>query len=64
MNKQELINRLNISLKTYYNWEKNKPELIKIIELGLLKEKEIEQNLEGFKDIGSVVKKYTMKYKI
>jgi hypothetical protein len=31
--------RFNISASTYYNWEKEKPELIKIIELGLEYEK-------------------------
>ena len=55
--KKELAKRFNISLPTYYSWEKNKPELIKIIELGLLKEKELEENLDGFEDLGNVVKK-------
>lgn len=31
--------RFNIAASTYYNWEKEKPELIKIIELGLEYEK-------------------------
>ncbi|TLP36941.1 TetR/AcrR family transcriptional regulator [Arcobacter arenosus] len=55
--KKELAKRFNISLPTYYSWEKNKPELIKIIELGLMKEKELEENLDGFEDLGNVVKK-------
>lgn len=33
--KEERAKRFNISLATYYNWEKAKPELIKVIELGL-----------------------------
>jgi transcriptional regulator with XRE-family HTH domain len=39
--KEELAERFNISIATFYNWEKNKPELIKVIELGINKEKEI-----------------------
>lgn len=35
MNKKELAVRLDISLATLYNWEKTKPELIKLINLGL-----------------------------
>lgn len=38
--KKDLCNKINISLKTYYNWEKEKPYLIKLIELGLKKELE------------------------
>ena len=37
--KEERAERVNISVSTYYNWEKEKPELIKIIELGLEYEK-------------------------
>lgn len=39
MNKKELAIRLDISLATLYNWEKTKPELIKLINLGLKEEK-------------------------
>lgn len=55
--KKALSNRFNISLPTFYSWEKNKPELIKIIELGLMKEKELNKDLDGFEDIGNAVKK-------
>ena len=46
-----------ISVSTYYNWEKEKPELIKIIELGLQKENEIENNLNGFSNLDEAVGK-------
>ena len=49
--KEELAERFNISIATYYNWEKNKPDLIKVIELGLQKEKEIEQGSENEIDL-------------
>ena len=55
--KEDIAKRFNISIATFYNWEKTKPELIKIIELGLMKEKELEKDLDGFEDIGNAVKK-------
>lgn len=39
--KEELSNSFNISLPTFYNWEKNKPRLIELILLGLQKRKRI-----------------------
>jgi DNA-binding XRE family transcriptional regulator len=32
---KDLAKRCNITEQTYHNWKKNKPELIKLIELGL-----------------------------
>lgn len=55
--KEELSNRFNISLPTFYNWEKNKPQLIELILLGLQKEKEISNNLENINDIYPIIKK-------
>lgn len=34
--------RINSNARTLYNWEETKPELIKLIELGLEKEKELQ----------------------
>lgn len=52
---KELISeRINISLATFYNWEKSKPELIKLLLLGLEKENEdliIDEKKELIKDI-------------
>lgn len=39
---KELAKRFNITEQTYNNWKKNKPELIKIIELGLSLENTLE----------------------
>lgn len=36
---KELSKRLNISEQTYHNWKKDKPELIKLINMGLDMEK-------------------------
>lgn len=57
IDKEERAKRFNISLATYYNWEKTKPDLIKIIELGLQKEEEISKNLESINDIYPIIEK-------
>lgn len=61
--KEERAERFNISVSTYYNWEKEKPELIKIIELGLQKENEIENNLDGFSNLDEAVGQLLPKFK-
>lgn len=45
MNKKELAVRIDVSVATLYNWEKTKPELIRLINLGL-KDEKIEANDE------------------
>ncbi|MCT7610381.1 TetR/AcrR family transcriptional regulator [Aliarcobacter butzleri] len=57
IDKEERAKRFNISLATYYNWEKTKPDLIKIIELGLQKEEEISKNLENINDIYPIIER-------
>jgi transposase len=44
--KEELSQMFDISISTFYNWEKTKPRLIEIIKLGLQKEKEQSLNIE------------------
>ncbi len=61
--KQELSNSFNISLPTFYNWEKNKPRLIEIILLGLQKENEIKNNLDGFSNLDDAVGQLLPKFK-
>ncbi|MDP3465349.1 MAG: hypothetical protein Q8R86_06220 [Sulfuricurvum sp.] len=54
MTKEELANELGVSLKTLYNWEKEKPGLVKLINLGLTMEDQIdeaEKHLEKLKAI-------------
>ena len=36
---KDIAKRCNISEQTYYNWKKDKPELIKLISMGLDMEK-------------------------
>ena len=54
MTKEELAEELGVSLKTLYNWEKEKPGLVKLINLGLTVEDQIqeaERHLEKLKAI-------------
>jgi len=43
MTKKELAERINVDPKTLKNWETTKPELLKLIYLGLATEKYIAQ---------------------
>ena len=61
--KEELSIRFDISISTFYNWEKTKPELIKIILLGLEKENDITHNLDGFTDLDKAVGQLLPKFK-
>lgn len=55
--KEELSNSFNISLPTFYNWEKNKPRLIELILLGLQKEKELLENIEDAEKLYPMIQK-------
>ena len=61
--KEKLAEDFNISLGTFYNWEKTKPKLVEIIRLGLLKEIEIENNLNGFSNLDDAVGQLLPKFK-
>lgn len=37
--KEEISKRIDIAISTFYNWEKTKPELLKLVILGLEYEK-------------------------
>lgn len=51
MHREELAKKFNVSLKTLHNWEKDKPELIKIINLGLLAETQLEETRNHLKKL-------------
>lgn len=54
MTRKELAEKLEVDPNTLRNWEKNKPELIKLINGGLMLEKqiqEIEKNLHELKNM-------------
>ncbi len=43
MTKEELAELLNVSRNTLTNWEKEKPDLVRLINLGLSVENQIEE---------------------
>lgn len=47
MTKKELAKRINVDPKTLTNWETSKPELIKLLQLGLVAEQHI-QDVENY----------------
>lgn len=49
--REELAKRVNSTAKTLYNWETSKPELIKLLKLGLEKENEIKNGIKNENDI-------------
>ncbi|MDD2895584.1 MAG: hypothetical protein PHG81_06130 [Aliarcobacter sp.] len=51
MTKKELAERINVDPKTLKNWETTKPELLKLIYLGLTTEKHIKETEEYIKVI-------------
>ena len=54
MKREEIAELFNVSLRTLHNWEKEKPELIRIINLGLLADNQIEEtkkHLEKLEDM-------------
>lgn len=69
MNRQELAELLNISRGTLNNWEKEKPELIRLINQGLALDEQIKETkiylekLEAIKEKASSKKINTIKEK-
>lgn len=61
--KDELAERVDIASSTFYKWEKTKPELIKLLLLGLQKENEIINNLDGFSNLDEAVGQLLPKFK-
>lgn len=51
MTKKELAERLNIDVKTLTSWEETRPEIMKLIRLGLATEMHIEDVEKYLQDI-------------
>lgn len=51
MTKKELADRINVDPKTLKNWETSKPELLKLIYLGLATEEHLKKTEEYIKII-------------
>ncbi|MCH9814780.1 MAG: helix-turn-helix domain-containing protein [Epsilonproteobacteria bacterium] len=54
MTRNELAEKLNVSLRTLSNWEKEKPELVKLINIGLSLDKQIEETENHLKHLKSL----------
>ena len=63
MNKEELAKKFNVSLRTLHNWENEKPELIRIINLGLLADTQLEETKNHLKKL-EAMQKYAGKGKL
>ena len=59
--KDDLAERIDIASSTFYKWEKTKPELIKLLLLGLQKEKELSLNIENVDDEVETMKERILK---
>ena len=57
MTKQELAKILNITRPTLNKWEKEKPELIKLINMGLALEDQIEETKKYLERLENIKKK-------
>ena len=44
MNKRDIVGYLGINRATLYNWEKNRPNLYKVVMLGLMVDELIDEN--------------------
>lgn len=56
MTKKELAERINVDPKTLKNWETSKPELLKLIYLGLTTEEHIKSTEEYLQTIKNLIK--------
>ena len=67
MTKEELAIELGISLKTLYNWQKEKPGLVKLINLGLTVNDQIDEakrhleKLEAIRESATNSNKFKLK---
>jgi len=57
MTRKELAEMLNTSVDTLRNWEKDKPELVRLINLGLQTDKQIEATRELLKRLEEIEEK-------
>ena len=57
MTKKELADLIGISRNTLYVWEKEKPELIRLINLGLMADKIINQTKQLAKEMEEIEEK-------
>ncbi|MSN96662.1 helix-turn-helix domain-containing protein [Campylobacter sp. FMV-PI01] len=64
MTRQELAELLNISRGTLNNWEKEKPELIRLINQGLALDEQIEETKKYLEKLENIQKRAITSKKI
>ena len=57
MTRKELAELLNVSTDTLGNWEKNKPELVRLINLGLQTDIQIEETRKLLEKLEEIEKR-------
>jgi len=57
MTRSELAEYLNVSVKTLHNWEKEKPELVRLINQGFALDESIEATRRHLKELEAIKKK-------
>lgn len=56
LTKRDIAGILNIDTKTLYNWQKNKPELYRIVMLGFKFDELLEQSKKNYYDLLEISK--------
>lgn len=64
MNRQELAKLLNVSRNTLTNWEKEKPELIRLINQGLALDEQIEETKKYLEKLENIKQRAIISKKI
>ena len=64
MNRQELAKLLNVSRNTLTNWEKEKPELVRLINQGLALDEQIEETKKYLEKLENIKQKALISKKI
>ena len=54
MNREELANLLNVSKNTLRNWEKEKPELVRLINQGFALDESIEATRKHLEELEAI----------
>ena len=57
MTRSELAEKLNVSMKTLHNWEKEKPELVRLINQGFALDESIEATRKHLEELEAIKQK-------
>ena len=61
MNKRDIADYLGINRATLYNWEKNRPNLYKVVMLGLMVDELIDENEKNLKKLKDIRESFKIK---